>query len=73
MTFSVKFAKETEDRLPNRAFTDAYRKWCRETFGPSFEDPKLPRKWSDMRWAMFATHVRFKNEEDMTLFILKWT
>lgn len=72
MKFTVKLAPFEENITPNRAFAKSYQAWCKQTFGPAFQGLPPPRKWTDMRWAVYDTHIRFKNEEDMMLFVLTW-
>lgn len=70
--FTVKLVSPQTDSLPNQAFSRSYYVWCKETFGPSFQGKKKPRKWTDMRWAVHDTYIKFRRKEDAMLFLLKW-
>jgi hypothetical protein len=55
------------------AFSWEARRWCQETFGlPCQGKPRKECKWTDIRWAMYDTFIRFQREEDAVLFTLKW-
>ena len=42
--------------------------WCNDTFGPH---PKKPDAWS--RWWVGIGYIRFRDEQDLVLYKLKWT
>ena len=48
---------------------DGVWKWCEEQFGPH---PKNPDAWSRWRHS-YADTIRFRDEKDYLLFVLRWT
>lgn len=61
-------------RSPKMPEAYARVQWCREKFGKSFGDhrPATNWSWTDMRWYRQGGYIFFKNEEDLTLYLLRW-
>lgn len=42
--------------------------WCKKTYGPDGLDPDV-----DFRWCYFSGKYTFYNEQDRTMFVLRWS
>mgnify|MGYP003350691702 CR=1 FL=1 len=62
-------------RSPKMPEAYARVQWCRQVFGNSFGEsrPKKGWKWNDMRWYRNGGYIFFKQQEDLVLYLLRWS
>lgn len=57
----IELAKPTENKLPNESHRQTYHRWCEGKFGQH-----------NIMWWNYNGVFTFRNEEDATMFMLRW-
>lgn len=55
---------------PKIDYVDQVREWCYNTYGIPARPNNLDSRWEDDLW---WGEIRFKHEEDLVLFVMRWS